>query len=328
MPCLTETSDLKEEDTIVLKHIVDLAEEATQVTNTDVLGHLKTGNLIVTASGDRDFAVVHAENLGLILRDTDSPKTVVTPGSLVATECDTSDVSTIVARGELGQSTPTAANVEHLLALLEANLLANNSHLVVLKLLESLLLVNVGDDTGSVDHAWAKEPAVEVVAAVVVVSDLLLVWNMLARLNAVVGCIQKERTLRLGVDDHLGNHAEEEVLNQTESEAGLGPVMAPFEDLEQVAVELDLTIEVLLLEGLDGYLLLAIVGVTVLLLLECEVVFDVLARQPGLLVLAGRKLGGQPPEGTENGQTQEQGEENPCLETSAQLPGEPGGDTD
>ena len=75
-------------------------------------------------------------------------------------------------------------------------------------------------------------------------------------------------TLGLGVDDHLGNHAKEKVLDQTESEAGLGPIVAPFEDLEHVTVELNLAIEVLLLEGLDRDLLLAIVGITVLLLLE------------------------------------------------------------
>ena len=177
LPCLAETSDLEKEDTIVLKHIVDLTEEATQVTNTDVLSHLETSNLVVTTRGNGDLAVVHAEDLGLILLDTNAPETVVAPGSLVATECDPSDVSTVVGRGELGEGTPTAADVEHLLALLKADLLANNSHLVVLELLESLLLVNVGDDTGSVDHAWAKEPAVEVVAAVVVVTDLLLVWK-------------------------------------------------------------------------------------------------------------------------------------------------------
>ena len=130
------------------------------------------------------------------------------------------------------------------------------------------------------------------------------------------------------MDDHLRNHAKEEVLDQAESEAGLGPVVAPFEDLEHIAVELDLAIKVLLLEGLDRDLLLAVVGITVLILLECEVVLDVLARQPGLLVLAGRELGGQPPEGTENRQAQEQGEENPCLEATTQLPGKPGGDTD
>lgn len=175
LPCLAKTSDLQEEDTVVLEHVVNLTEEATQVTNTNVLSHLETGDLVIATGRNRDFTVVHAEDLRLILLNTNAPETVVTPGSLVATECDTSDVSTVVGRSELGKSTPAAANVEHLLALLQADLLANNSHLVVLELLERLLLVDVGDDTRGVNHAWAEEPAVEVVTAVVVVAYLLLV---------------------------------------------------------------------------------------------------------------------------------------------------------
>lgn len=175
LPCLAKTSDLQEEDTVVLKHVVDLSEEATQVTNTDVLSHLETCDLVVTTSGDWDFAVVHAENPRLVLLDTSPPETAVTPGSLVAAECDTSDVSTVVDGSEFGESTPAAANVEHLLALLDADLLADDGHFVVLELLESLLAVDVGNDTGSVDHAWTKEPAVEIITAVVVVSDLLFI---------------------------------------------------------------------------------------------------------------------------------------------------------
>jgi hypothetical protein len=130
------------------------------------------------------------------------------------------------------------------------------------------------------------------------------------------------------VNNHLRDHAEEEVLDQTESEAGLGPVMAPFENVKHIAVELNLTIEVLLLEGLDGDLLLAIVGITVLLLVELQVVLNVLAGQLGLLVLAGRELRGDPPEGTKDRQSCEQSNEDPCLEATTQLPGEIGGDAD
>jgi hypothetical protein len=42
-------------------------------------------------------------------------------------------------------------------------------------LLEGLLLVDIRNDTGGVDHTWAQEPAVEVIASVVVVTDLLLI---------------------------------------------------------------------------------------------------------------------------------------------------------
>jgi hypothetical protein len=105
-------------------------------------------------------------------------------------------------------------------------------------------------------------------------------------------------TLRLGVDNHFWDHAKEEVLDQSESEAGLGPVVAPFENLEHVAIELYLAVEVLLLERLDGDLLLAIVCIAVLGLGELEVVLNGLAGKFGLLVLAGCKFRGEPPEGS------------------------------
>lgn len=129
------------------------------------------------------------------------------------------------------------------------------------------------------------------------------------------------------MNNHFGDHAKEEVLDQTESETGLGPVVAPFEDVEHVALELDLAIEVLLLESLDGDLLLAVVCIAVLLLVELQVVLNGLARELGLLVLAGRELRGQPPERSQNGKGGEQSNEDPCLQATSDLPGEVCGDT-
>src|SRR5690242_11640554 len=118
------------------------------------------------------------------------------------------------------------------------------------------------------------------------------------------------------------------MLDQTKGEAGLRPVVAPFEDVEHVALQLDLAIEVLLLEGLNGDLLLAVVGIAIFLLVKLQVVLNVLARELGLLVLAGRKLRGQPPERPKNRQSGDQGKENPCLHAAADLPGQVGGNTD
>lgn len=175
LPGLAETGDLEEKDTVVVEHVVDLTCEAAEVTDTDVFGHFQAGDFVVAALGDGDVAVVHAENSGLVLGDASLAEAIVTPGSLVAAESDTSDVSTVLDRGKLGQGAPATANVEHPLALLDVNLLADNGQLVVLELLERLLLVDVGNDARSVNHTRAEEPAVEVVTAVVVVTDLLLV---------------------------------------------------------------------------------------------------------------------------------------------------------
>jgi hypothetical protein len=133
-------------------------------------------------------------------------------------------------------------------------------------------------------------------------------------------------TLRLGVDNHFWDHGEEEVLDQSEGEAGLGPVVAPLENLEHIAIEFNFTVKVLLLKRLKRNLLLAVVGVAVLGLVELEVVLDGLAGKLGLFVLAGSEFRCQPPEGAENGKTQDKGKEEPGLEAHAPAPGDVGGD--
>jgi hypothetical protein len=57
-----------------------------------------------------------------------------------------------------------------------------------LQLFEGLFLVDVGDYTRCVDHSWAQEPSVEVVTAVVVVSNLLLICKKRKGLEKVLKC--------------------------------------------------------------------------------------------------------------------------------------------
>lgn len=87
--------------------------------------------------------------------------------------------------------------------------------------------------------------------------------------------------------DELGNHAEEEVLDQTNCETEASPVMAVLQDIKAIALELDITIKVHLIEGLHGNLAGATVLGAVGLLLEVKVILDGTARQLGLLRLAG-----------------------------------------
>lgn len=128
--------------------------------------------------------------------------------------------------------------------------------------------------------------------------------------------------------DHLRNHAQQKVLDQSEGEAEVGPVVAHLQDLETVALEIDIAIEVLLVESLHGDLLAAIVLVLVLLLVELDVGLDGLAGELGLLVLAGGILGGGNPESGKDREIDNQSEENPGLEAAAELVGDVGGDTD
>ena len=175
LPRLAEARNLQEEDSVVIEHIVNLSEERLEVTDTNVLSHLKAGDLVVAAGWNWDITVIHAQDSALLLWNASSAEASVAPGSLVATKGNAGNVGAKVNAGELGKSSPSAANIEHSLAALEINLLADNGELVVLELLKGLLSVDVGDDARSVNHAWAEEPSVEVITAVVVVADLFLV---------------------------------------------------------------------------------------------------------------------------------------------------------
>ena len=186
LPSLADTGVLEEEDTIIVKHVVNLLKEAREVTNTNVLRHFETGDLLVTTLGDGDITVVLANNLALLLRNASLAHAAVAPSGLVAAESNTSNPGTILLTGEASKSTPTTANVEHGVALGKTDLLTDNGKLVVLEFLKRLLAVDVGDDTRSVNHAGTKEPAVEIITTVVVVTNLLLVWQTLVDFQFVV----------------------------------------------------------------------------------------------------------------------------------------------
>ena len=134
-------------------------------------------------------------------------------------------------------------------------------------------------------------------------------------------------TLGSSVHEGLRDQAGENKLDQADGEAEAGPIVSVLEDLEAVAVELDVAVEVHLVEGLHGDLVLAIVFGLVRGLLEGEVVLDGAAGIPGLLVLAGRDDRGDDPEGSEQGDGGKDGEEESSLQATANSPGEVEGDT-
>lgn len=191
LPGLAETSDLQEEDSIVVEHIVDLRQESGEVAHTDVLGHLQAGDLAVAARHAGSITVVRAQNTALLIGDASVAQTLVAPSSLVTAEGDTGDMGAIVNGSVLSQRAPATAEVQNGVTGLDADLLADDGQLVVLHFLEGLFLVDVADQTGGVDHAGAEEPSVEVITAVVVVTDLLLVYRLSVNLSIPVmdkGC--------------------------------------------------------------------------------------------------------------------------------------------
>lgn len=85
----------------------------------------------------------------------------------------------VLRAGVFGEGAPAAADVEEGFAGLESDFFADDGELVVLELFEGFFGVDVGDYAAGVDHAGAEEPAVEVVAAVIVVADLFFVCALL-----------------------------------------------------------------------------------------------------------------------------------------------------
>lgn len=93
--------------------------------------------------------------------------------------------------------------------------MTNESKLVILELLEGFLLVFIGYNAGSIDHSWTEEPGVEVIASVVVVSDLGLV-------------------LSRGMDENIGNELGEDLVEELPRHLEGSPVVLGFECLKDV----------------------------------------------------------------------------------------------
>ena len=132
--------------------------------------------------------------------------------------------------------------------------------------------------------------------------------------------IEETLTLSAAVHDGIRQEDKEEELDQANGEVEVGPVMTVLEDLESIALEVNIAVKVLLVEGLHGDLGLATVLVLVLLLLEVEVVLDTLVGKLDLVIFAGGDgRDGEPP-GSEDGQVEDEGEEDEGFQPSTNLP--------
>lgn len=189
LPALSQTSNLQEKGPVILQHVVNLSQERAEMSNTNVLGHFQTGDLVVLSRWDGNITVIHAENTGLLLWNTSLAKPIVTPFGLVAPESDTSGMSAVVDGGILGKGSPAASNIKQTFSLLQVDLLTNDLKLIVLNLLKSLLPSDVGNDTGSVDHARSKEPSVKVITSVVVVTDLFFICKIISYMQNSLGAL-------------------------------------------------------------------------------------------------------------------------------------------
>lgn len=130
-------------------------------------------------------------------------------------------------------------------------------------------------------------------------------------------------TLASRVHDDLGNHVEEKILAEADGEAEAGPVMPILQNLEGIAVEVDISVEVHLVEGLYGNLAFATVLELVGLVFESEVVLDRSAGISGLLILSGTDGRDSQPERSEDWGEQKQAEKYSRLEATPDPPRKP-----
>ena len=301
LPCFPQTRELDIHSTIILKHIIALTEECCKPTNADMLTHFQLGNLVEFPR--RDVTIVHTQDVALAFGNASAAESIIAPGGLVTGEGSTCDVGTVVDAGKLGKCAPAATDIQKRLSWLESELLTDDSHLIILHLLERLLTCGVGEDTGCVDHARSKEPRIMVIAAVVVGADLLLV--LLTR-----------------VEEHVRGESEEDEMKNWPREGKARPVMSILHDVEYVTIELNITVQIHLIKCLHWDLVAASPSLPIFILLESDVVLDRVSGKLDLVVDARRIGRYHRPEADQNRQEEDQKEEDGRLETPTKAAGD------
>mmetsp|Transcript_110642 Transcript_110642/g.226327 ORF Transcript_110642/g.226327 Transcript_110642/m.226327 type:complete len:342 (-) Transcript_110642:175-1200(-) len=167
---LPEAGHLHEEEAIILQHLPHRPEVDLEVLQANVLGHLHRDDLVeLHLLGD--LPIVHAENINLVA-EACLLRRVTAVLRPLDREGHADGLGFVVLCRVAQQRAPTAADVQDAFVLLQHELVAKEGHLVVLGSLQGLL--QTLEDGASVDHAWAHEGLEEVVAAVIMLRNLLL----------------------------------------------------------------------------------------------------------------------------------------------------------
>ena len=219
-----QSSPLQVEQPVVSQKIGDVAVERLEALDADVFHHFEAGDLVVGARGS--IAVVEAEHAGAV-RDAPVLRPLVAELRLPLGNRHAGRVGAVRARGVARERSPAAADVEEPFAALQLQLLADEVHLVVLRLLQRL--AGVQEERRRVDHAVAEEPAVEVVAAIVVLADDALV-------------------LLLRMDRHFRDEVGDEPLQMAARDRVLHELVAIVQQRVDVAGNIESAVEVRLVE--------------------------------------------------------------------------------
>lgn len=111
-------------------------------------------------------------------------------------------------------------------------------------------------------------------------------------------------------------HAGEEEPVEAEGESEAGPIMPILHHLKRIAVEVNIPVKVLLVEGLHRDSRFSAILLLVLRFAKGEVVFNGESRKFRLFILAWGEAGGRHPEDRKDRDCEEDDEEDPCLQAT------------
>lgn len=119
--------------------------------------------------------------------------------------------------------------------------------------------------------------------------------------------------------DYLWHHTSKKISEQAECEPEVCPIVSIFHHFQGITFEVDGSIEVHFVKGLHWYLALAMVFRSIPFAVELQVMLHWSTWESSLLVFSRRYRGSYVPEGGEDGNTGEDGEEDIGEEASVDL---------
>lgn len=122
--------------------------------------------------------------------------------------------------------------------------------------------------------------------------------------------------------DQLWQHACQEVTQQAPGEPETGPIMSILQSVQGITFKIHFSREVLLIKGLHRYLCFSTIPILISLGMKVQIMLYWKTWIFDLLGLSRSHTGSNDPEDHEDRNAGEGGKEDPCEETSTDLPSE------
>lgn len=145
--------------------------------------------------------------------------------------------------------------------------------------------------------------------------------------SAVVVRANLLHVLLASVHEDITGEGTKEEFHERPGKSEVSPVVAVLQDVKQIAVDIDLAVDVHLREVLERHFSPAMVLAPELISLEGEVRLDGLAGKLRLIVHARAEGGGPSPDGNQQREEKSDAEEPPGLPSAADVPTQEGRNT-